>query len=202
MRMSGEPWPGAAVSFLGMWVAMTAAMMLPSLAPALWRYRRTVPSAGGARLALLIALAGLGYFVVWAASGVVALPLGTLLARATPVAVGAVVSIAGACQLTAWKARRLACCRHAPPLGRALPADAGTAWRHGVRLGLDCVRCCANLMAISLAVGIMDLRTMAAVGAAITVERLAPAGERAARAVGAVVVGAGLLLIARAVQGA
>jgi hypothetical protein len=39
---------------------------------------------------------------------------------------------------------------------------------------------------------------MAAVTAAVTVERLAPAGERVARAVGAVVVGAGLLLIARA----
>ncbi len=41
-------------------------------------------------------------------------------------------------------------------------------------------------------------RAMAAVAAAITVERLAPAGERAARAIGAVIVGLGLLLIARA----
>src|SRR5262249_44720082 len=37
----------------------------------------------------------------------------------------------------------------------------------------------------------------AVVTAAITVERLAPAGERAARAIGAVFVGAGLFLIAR-----
>jgi predicted metal-binding membrane protein len=44
----------------------------------------------------------------------------------------------------------------------------------------------------------MDLRAMAAVTAAITIERLAPAGERVARAIGAVVVGAGLLLIVRA----
>jgi predicted metal-binding membrane protein len=44
----------------------------------------------------------------------------------------------------------------------------------------------------------MDLRAMAVVTAAITVERHAPAGERVARAIGAVVVGAGLLLIARA----
>ena len=41
---------------------------------------------------------------------------------------------------------------------------------------------------------------MAVVAAAITVERLAPAGERVARATGAVVVGAGLLLIAQAVS--
>ena len=39
---------------------------------------------------------------------------------------------------------------------------------------------------------------MAIVAAAITVERLAPAGERVARAVGAAAVGAGLLLLARA----
>jgi predicted metal-binding membrane protein len=45
----------------------------------------------------------------------------------------------------------------------------------------------------------MDLRVMAVVTAAITVERLAPAGEHVARAVGAVIVVAGLFLIARAV---
>jgi hypothetical protein len=44
----------------------------------------------------------------------------------------------------------------------------------------------------------MDLGAMAVVAAAITVERIAPAGVRAARATGAVVVAAGLFLIARA----
>jgi predicted metal-binding membrane protein len=44
----------------------------------------------------------------------------------------------------------------------------------------------------------MDLRAMAVVMAAITIERLAPAGERIVRAVGAVVVVAGLFLIAQA----
>jgi predicted metal-binding membrane protein len=52
-------------------------------------------------------------------------------------------------------------------------------------------------MAVLLVIGVMDLRAMAVATAAITVERLAPSGERAARAVGAVVVGAGLFLIAR-----
>jgi predicted metal-binding membrane protein len=31
MRMPGQTWPGAAASFLGMWVVMMVAMMLPSL---------------------------------------------------------------------------------------------------------------------------------------------------------------------------
>jgi len=44
----------------------------------------------------------------------------------------------------------------------------------------------------------MDLRAMAVIAAAITVERLAPSGERVARATGAVALGVGSLLIARA----
>lgn len=44
MRMCGQSWMGAAASFLGMWTAMMAAMMLPSLIPGLRRYRQTVAS--------------------------------------------------------------------------------------------------------------------------------------------------------------
>jgi hypothetical protein len=44
----------------------------------------------------------------------------------------------------------------------------------------------------------MDLRAMAIVTAAISVERLAPGGERAARFTGRVLVIAGLSLIAKA----
>ena len=208
MRMPGQTWPGAAASFLGMWVVMMVAMMLPSLVPMLWRYRQAVGRTGETRLGRLTALAGVGYFVVWTALGLVAFPLGIVLAavemrqpelaRAVPLAVGLVVLIAGALQFTAWKARHLAGCRGSPAHGLALPAAAGTAWRHGLRLGLHCVQCCAGLTAILLVIGVMDLRAMVVVGAAITLERLAPAGERVARATGVVVVGAGLFLIARA----
>jgi predicted metal-binding membrane protein len=120
------------------------------------------------------------------------------LARAVPISVGVVVLIAGSLQFAAWKTRHLACCREAPGRGRTLPGDAGTAWRHGLRLALHCSHCCAGPMAILLVIGVMSLRAMAVVAAAITVERLAPASERVARVIGAVVVGAGLFLIARA----
>jgi predicted metal-binding membrane protein len=53
-------------------------------------------------------------------------------------------------------------------------------------------------MLITLVAGVMDLRVMALVTAAITIERLAPAAERVAHAIGAGVIVAGLLLIARA----
>lgn len=208
MRMPGQTWPGAAASFLGMWIVMMVAMMLPSLLPMLWRYRQVVAGSGATHLGRLTVFVGAGYFFVWTLLGVIAFPLGIALAtiemqqpalaRAVPFAVGAVVLIAGALQFTAWKAHHLACCREEPENNRILPADAGTAWRQGLRLGLHCAYCCAGLTAILLVIGVMDLRAMVIVAAAITVERLAPNGKRAAQATGAVALGAGLFLIARA----
>ena len=208
LPMCGRTWPGSAASFLGMWVVKMVAMMLPSLVPMLCRYRRAVGRTGGTRLGRLTALVGVGYFFVWTVFGMAAFSLGAVvaavamklpaLAQAVPVAVGVVVLMSGALQFTVWKARQLTCCRKAHGCGCTLPADAGTAWRHGLRLGLDCGLCCGGLTVILLVLGVMDLRAMAAVTAAITGERLLPNGERAAHAIGAVVVGAGLALIARA----
>jgi predicted metal-binding membrane protein len=120
------------------------------------------------------------------------------LARAVPGAVAVVILIAGSLQLTAWKARYLACCRETSGRARTLAADSRTAWRYGLQVGLHCIYCCGGLMTILLVVGVMNLRAMVVVAAAITVERLAPAGERIAQAIGVVVVGSGLFLIARA----
>jgi predicted metal-binding membrane protein len=206
MRMPGQTWPGAAVSFLGMWIVMMVAMMLPSLVPMLWRYRQAVGRAGEARLGWLTAFVGGGYFFVWAVCGVAVFALGMglaaiemrrpALAGAVPVAGGVIVLIAGVLQFTAWKARQLACCRAVPGCGCTVPADAGGAWRYGLRLGLRCSYCCAGLTVILLVIGVMDLRVMTAVATATTVERLAPCGDRVARAIGVVVVGVGLLLVA------
>jgi predicted metal-binding membrane protein len=209
MRLPGQTWPGAACSFLGMWAVMMVAMMLPSLVPSLQRYRRAVGGAGGRRPGGLTALVGMAYFSVWTAVGVAVYPLGLALAaaamhqpalsRAVPIAAGAAVLIAGLLQLTPWKAHHLACCRVEEP-GRSptFRPDVATAWRHGLRLARHCASCCGHLMAVLLVVGVMDLRAMALVTAAITAERLLPAGERVARVTGAVVVAAGLLLVARA----
>src|SRR5258708_22222133 len=110
MRMCGQTWPGAAASFLGMWVVMMVAMMLPSLVPMLWRYRQAVGMTGETRLGRLTALVGVGYFLVWTVFGIAAFPLGVALAavevqlpalaRAVPTAVGVVVLVAGALQVT------------------------------------------------------------------------------------------------------
>jgi predicted metal-binding membrane protein len=208
MRMPGQTWPGSAATFLGMWLVMMIAMMLPSLLPMLWRYRRAVAGMSSGPLGALTVLVGVGYFGVWTLFGAIAFAIGTAvtmlemqspaLASVVPAAIGAIVLIAGALQFSAWKAHHLACCRGSVGCCDALPADVHTAWRHGVRLGLHCVHCCLGLTTMLLVIGVMDLCAMAVITAAISVERLAPGGARAARVIGVVVMAAGAFLLMRA----
>jgi predicted metal-binding membrane protein len=210
MRMPEQTWTGAAASFLGMWVVMMVAMMLPSLVPMLQQYRNALRGAGETRLGTLTMLVGAGYFGVWTLVGVAAYPLGVALnelamqqpaiSRLVPIAAGLLVLLAGALQFTRWKAHHLSCCRVTPGAAVRLPLDARSAWRHGIRLGVHCTSCCAGLMLILLVLGVMDLGVMVIVAAAITIERLAPAGERVARGVGIVTIAAGLLLCIQVAQ--
>jgi predicted metal-binding membrane protein len=196
--MCGQTWAAAAASFVAMWAVMMVAMMLPSVLPMLWR----LGLAPGA-------LAGAGYFLVWTVLGLAVFTVCTALAetvmqtpalaRAVPISMGLVVLLAGAFQFTAWKARHLANCRPAAASDLTVSRRTGTAWRYGVWLGLQCIRACAGLTAILLVIGVMDLRAMAVVAAVITAERLAPAGQRVAWAVGAVSIVAGVYLMARGV---
>lgn len=213
--MCGQTWAGTAASFVGMWTVMMVAMMLPSMVPMLWRYRlalgrQSQGDLGEMRLGRLTAWVAVGYFFVWTMAGVIVFALGATLAQAVmqmpavshaiPLSLGVVVLLAGALQLTTWKGRHLACCREAPgPQPSAVsPAGLGTAWRLGVRHGLQCCQSCAGLTAILLVMGVMNASAMVVITAAITAERLAPAGQRIAHAVGALSVGAGVLLTARA----
>ena len=199
MRMPGQTWLGTGAAFLAMWTVMMVAMMLPSIAPALWRWSTRIRDRG--RLALIAA----GYFSIWIALGVGVFLVGVALAalamnaseiaRATPITGGVVVLVAGALQFTRWKAHHLALCREV----WATPRNAAAALKCGLRLGLHCSLSSAGLTAILLIVGLMDLRVMAAVTAAITIERLAPDGQRVARAIGAAVLVAGMALVISAV---
>src|SRR5712671_2319898 len=83
MRMPGQTWPGAAASFLGMWIVMMVAMMLPTLVPMLWRYRQAVGPTGEAHLGRLTALVGTGYLFVWIVLGMAVFALGVALAAAS-----------------------------------------------------------------------------------------------------------------------
>ena len=192
---------GGAPDFLLMWLTMTVAMMLPSLMPMLCRYRRRVATTTAAQLDILTAFAALGYFFVWTAFGVLAFvgesALSGLEMRG-PAATGVFVLGAGALQFSRWKARHLACCRGMESCCAELPVGLSPAWRHGLRLGIHCVHCCFGLTVMLLAMGMMDLRAMALVTAAICIERFVPNGLRAARMLGGIFIAVGLVLIAHA----
>jgi predicted metal-binding membrane protein len=210
MGMLGQTWLSAAASFMAMWVVMMVAMMLPSLVPTLLIYRRSLHAVhrpDKTHLGGLTALAGTGYFFVWALFGTAVYPLGVALTTAemqwmalanlVPIATGVVLLLAGCFQLTAWKAHQLECCRGEPAWAKSLSSDAQGAWRYGLRLGVHCILCCAGFMVILLVTGVMDLGLMVIVAAAITIERFVPRPERVACVVGVVIIVAGVVMIAR-----
>jgi predicted metal-binding membrane protein len=202
LAMCGRNAPTQMADWLGMWSAMTVAMMLPAAAPNLWRYRCAAAHAGASRPMALAACVGGGYLLVWIGLGAMISVTGTALAagllerptlaRATPLAMGVVLMLAGALQCTACKARQLAHCRHWPAGVDVLPSHSFRAWRAGLRLGCLCVASCAGPTAILLVGGVMNLRVMAVVTAAITAERLSFRGDRVARAIGVLALVAGL----------
>jgi predicted metal-binding membrane protein len=202
--LCGGSWPAAAGAFLGMWATMMTAMMLPSLAPALWQLRESAAAAGGTRPGLFAATAGLGYLSIWAAFGLVVFIGGATLleaalrwsqlARAVPFTTGLVIIAAGLFQMSRWKLALLGQCRQVSSHGTGPVAAIG----QGLRLGLACSASCAGLTALLLAGGVMDLRAMVIVALAITAERLGSAGERIAGATGGLMLGAGVIQLTQA----
>lgn len=200
MRMPGQSWPGAAALFLGMWLLMMAAMMLPALVPMLLAYHSI------RRPAIGCWLAGAGYLTVWLAFGALAYLPGVLFAalalnsglfaRCVPALTGIAVVFLGAFQMTEWKLGQLARCRAVTPCATGA-AQGQSAWRHGVQLGLCCLRCNANLMLVQLLAGVMDLKLMALLTLAVSAERLAPAPRTVACVVGVVIVAAGAVMFTR-----
>lgn len=207
MRMCGQTWTDVTAAFLAMWVVMMVAMMLPSLTPTLWRYYQAMSRTTGkpqhVRRVQLTMIVGLGYFMVWMLLGAAVFPIGVVLATmamrssalasSVPMVAGVIVLSGGAVQFTDWKAHRLACCRSTPTC-HLLPANMAGTGQYGLHLGFQCICCCAGLTAILLVVGIMNLRAMALVTAATTIERFAPT-VTAARIIGVVVVAAGLQMM-------
>lgn len=205
MVMPGQTWITAALAFVGMWLAMMVAMMLPSALPMLLLYRRAAAFRGESRLSALTLAVGTGYFLVWAVFGVLAYVGGTTISRAVmtwlvlsrivPLAAGGALVLAGIYQLTPWKSACLKHCRD-PLLLVAHHLHGG--WRGALRLGIHhgvfCAACCWGLMLIQLVLGTMNITVMAAVAVIIALEKVLPRGEVVARVTGysAVLGGVGL----------
>ncbi len=140
MRMPGQTWPGAAATFLGMWVVMMVAMMLPAFVPMLWRYRQAVRRTATTRLGGRTTLVCIGYFVVWAVVGMAAFPFGVALAAAEMQRAGACARGSGRGSRDRTHVRRAAVDRLEIPAAGLLPGGAGArrvvagGCRHGLAL--------------------------------------------------------------------
>jgi predicted metal-binding membrane protein len=207
-RMMGNG-PGtmglALAPFLGLWVVMMAAMMLPSVAPVavLWTRLISGATAGAGRVVRMSAFLA-GYLLTWAAAGVAAFAAlagtGRLLA-ASPVAakwLGVAIFItAGIYQLSPWKDWCLRRCRS--PIGALMYYLGFKGRSRDVRVGLHhgatCAGCCWGLMIVLVAVGVMNVAVMAALAAVILVEKLWRYGKPFGQAVGVVLVAVGVLAI-------
>jgi len=144
---------GSFAFFIALWVPMMAAMMLPGAAPAVLRRARS-----SGRVPAVLLFVGL-YLAIWAVVGVavyaVYRPHGSTAA-------GVLVIAAGLYELTPLK-------QH---FRRQCWAASGT--DSGIGFGLCCVGSSINLMVIMVAVGIMSVTWMAAVAAAVVVQKLWP----------------------------
>jgi predicted metal-binding membrane protein len=198
--MSGmDEGPGTSLGtlgwFIGIWVTMMAAMMLPSAMP-------TVLLFAGLRRGAGAWVFVLGYLLAWTTYGLAAYAIYRAVRAVAPsflawdeqgpwVAGGALVA-AGLYQLTPLKR---ACLRHCrSPLHfllRGRPGRLGSV-RLGVGHGAYCVGCCTGLMLVLFALGVMSLVWMAGVAAAILVEKTLPSGESFARLLAVVFIALGV----------
>ncbi|HZR93566.1 MAG TPA: DUF2182 domain-containing protein [Gaiellaceae bacterium] len=191
--------------YVGIWVTMMAAMMLPSAAPMVLLYARVAGErarrgqSGFAPTWVFVA----GYLVVWTLYGLAAYGVFRAVAaggahylaweRAGRWVAGAALVGAGAYELTPLKTVCLRHCRS--PLHFLLHGwRAGWvgAFRMGAEHGAFCVGCCWGLMLALFALGVMSLFWMAVVAAVIFAEKLLPAGEELTRLFAACLVGLGI----------
>ncbi len=191
--------------FLGLWVVMMAAMMLPSVAPVAVLWTRLIggASAGIGRAVRMSLFLG-GYLLVWAAFGAVAFAALTGSGRmltASPAAakwLGVAIFItAGVYQLSPWKDWCLRRCRS--PIGALMYYIGFKGRSRDVRVGLHhgatCAGCCWGLMIVLVAVGVMNLAVMAALAVVIFAEKLWRFGKPFGKAVGVVLIAVGVLAI-------
>ena len=192
-----------------MWMVMMAGMMLPSAAPAILLYGAVVrkhAERGSVQPAVWLFVAG--YVLMWAAFSLGAALLQALLQHlalldpmmsSSSKKLSALLLIsAGVYQFTPLKDRCLSKCRQ--PLQFFV-----THWRAGkvgaLRMGMNhggyCVGCCAMLMLLLFALGVMNLAWVAAIAAFVLVEKLLPGGRAAARVAGGALIalGAATLLL-------
>jgi predicted metal-binding membrane protein len=180
--------------FMGMWVAMMAAMMFPSVAPIAILWTRSIAKRSeGAERARRIGSFIAGYLVAWGAFGAVAFGalLGTQrLVEWSPDAAKwlgvSLFALAGVYQLTPLKSSCLRHCRS--PMTQLLRYASFKGRARDLRVGMHhgayCVGCCWGVMIVLVAVGVMNVAAMVGLAAVIFLEKLWKRGEFFSRAIG------------------
>jgi predicted metal-binding membrane protein len=194
-------WALPVLLYVGGWLLMIAAMMLPTVLPLLQRFDRVVArrTDRGRVLSLVIA----GYVLAWLGFGVAAHLLDAGLHEAALQSdwllvngwiVGSLVLTgAGLFQFSRLKHHCLMRCR-APLSFIAKHWRGRTPLRDALRLGVDygvfCVGCCWAIMLLMFVVGTASIGWMLLLGAVMALEKNTPWGGRLSRPLGGVLLGA------------
>ncbi|WP_425093269.1 DUF2182 domain-containing protein [Tropicimonas sp. S265A] len=220
-RMSGLDWLGRPVAMnmmpmtsfgalAPMWAIMMAAMMLPTLVPALGTYEALIRSADGSRAGWVGVV--VGYFGVWIGMALIfAFMQAVLISTGVVDDLGAATSLwisaglmifVGLYQFSRLKEICHGVC-HSPMsyyLGHWTPGFAGGA-RMGAGLGGYCAGCCWGIMALGFVGGTMSLLWMGLATAFMVLEKLPQVAHVVSRPAGVVLIAAGVTVIAYAATG-
>jgi predicted metal-binding membrane protein len=191
--------------FVGSWVLMMAAMMLPSVAPMALTFARVtgVRSKKGQAEFVPTWIFILGYFGAWTAFGLAAYAVDHFIRswdmarfawdRNGPMFTGVAIAAAGVYQFTPFKRVCLMHCRS--PLDFFLERwreGPGGALRMGMHHGLYCVGCCWGLMLVLLVLGAMNLFWMTVIALLIFTEKVFRVGIRLSPVIGFALIALGL----------
>ena len=188
---------------LGMWLAMMAAMMFPTMVPTLKSYEDLMSSADGTRIGWLGLL--VGYSLVWVTFSIVitSVQLGLLtinlidmMGKAKSIWFSsALLIIAGLFQFTRTKEVCHGVC-HSPMsyfLGYWRTGFNG-GLRMGFGLGAYCVGCCWLFMVLGFAGGVMNFLWMGLATLFMVLEKLPAIGHYVIKPMGIILIVFGVLL--------
>jgi predicted metal-binding membrane protein len=163
---------GSFTFFVGLWVVMMAAMMLPGAVPAV--VRRAHASGGARAIPLFVG----SYLAIWALVGVAVY---ALYRPHGSVAAGALVIAAGVYEVT--------------PLKRHFRRRCRDSVRSGWEFGLCCVGSSIGLMLMLVALGVMSIRWMCVIAVLALAQKLLPVRAAIDVPLALAIIGLGVLIV-------
>ncbi len=208
MHMYGTTMGMTLLPFVGFWMIMMAAMMLPALGPTISVQVVSIRQHTSHLVALLTCTFTflLGYLLVWGLFGlpvfVCCLSIDHFVLSRPPLSIGLGIGLfisAGLYQFTPQKKRALLHCNPALCYQKAHQvatpiASIRAQFRAGLLHGISCLQCCGILMMVLIAVGLMNLFWMVLITVAIFLEKVWVQGQKLSILLGCVLIFYGLLV--------